>query len=202
MILLYNTSINDLLSFDHVFFEWIDSIALVSREQLTPCHGNLTELTNNVAFFTVKHKVGLHADFFMLEGPTTLLARLEFALKFLMFFNRSQWDNLKTVRVVFTPNLCLFECQSKLWTVHRCMKLSLILSLLAFAALTPSLLPLNNARFAVNCVLAHRAVNRYIVLGHYDLLANDADNHFIQAKALEVLTIAYTVLCHQLRCPQ
>ena len=141
--------------------------------------------------------VSVHTDLIMLEGSTTLFTRLEFAMKFFMFFNRCQWDSFETVRVIFTPNLCFLECLGKLWTAHWSMKLSRILSLFAFTALTSPLLPLDDAGLAVNGVFAQCAVARDIIFRHYDLLANDTDNQFIQAKAFEVLAIAYSVLCHE-----
>ena len=74
---------------------------------------------------------------------------------------------------------------------------SVLLGLLAVAALLSRLLPPLYARFAVDRALAQVAVHGRHLLGHYDLLTDDAEGVWVQIKLVKLLTILDPILCHE-----
>ena len=89
----------------------------------------------------------------------------------------------------YTSEFRSLQCIQKLHPV--------LLGLFAIAALFPRFLPSLDARFAVDRTLAQVTIHRRHLLGHYDLLTNDAEGVWVQIKLVQLLAILDAILCHK-----
>ena len=141
----------------------------------------------------------LHTNRILFKIPITLFTSSKLASDFFMFFYLAQRDDLETIGVILAPDLCQLEDFSKLGSIHHRHELTMLFGLFAIAALATALLPLRDARLAVDCTLAHDAEDGNFSLWHDDFLANDAKSVGKQTKSIQLFTVANAVFRHEVR---